>query len=39
MKNFEFLFAAYMIIFALIGFYVFNISSRLKKLEKREKED
>jgi CcmD family protein len=38
MRNFEFLFAAYMIIMALIGGYLINIGSRLKKLEKRDEQ-
>lgn len=39
MKNFGFLVAAYTIIWVLIGGYVINIGYRLKKLEKRSKED
>ncbi len=35
MKNLNFLFAAYMIIWVLIGGYVLNLGGRLKKLEKK----
>ena len=35
MSNLSFLFAAYMVIWALIGCYLLNIGGRLKKLEKK----
>lgn len=38
MTNLTYLAAAYGVIWLVIGLYLFNISSRLKKLENRDKE-
>jgi CcmD family protein len=35
MKNFWYLFSAYAIIWALVGIYVFRLSSKIKELQNR----